>query len=164
MFNKSQLEKRVHPIGSKAEFHDITINGHDVRMYNHTGSPGTIISTKSWRENGCPTLSTSPRWIEAYDGQRILYLGHLKSEVPWEKNIHSVDVAVIESEKEFGLIGRNMTRVDHIHNAFLSDVKIMPAIKRVKATIKLKPDAKPVFCRARKVPLAMDDPVKIELA
>ena len=40
----------------------------------------------------------------------------------------------------------------------------MPAIKGVEATIKLKPDAKPVFGRARKVPLAMEDQVKIELS
>ena len=124
----------------------------------------TIISTKIWREIGSPTLSTSPRWIEAYDGHRMLYIGHLKCEIPWEKKIHSVDVAVIESEKEFGLIGRDVTRVDHIHNASLSDVKVLPAIKGVKATTKLKPDAKPVFCRARKVPPAMEDQVKIELA
>ena len=156
--------EEVHHIGSKAEFHSIKINGHDVRMQNDTGSSVTIISTKNWREIGSPTLSTSPRWIEAYDGHRMLYLGHLKCEIPWEKKIHSVDVAVIESEKEFGLIGRDVTRVDHIHNASLSDVKVLPAIKGVKATIKLKPDAKPVFCRARKVPLAMEDQVKSELA
>ena len=124
----------------------------------------TIISTKIWRETGSPTLSTSPRWIEAYDGHRMLHLGHLKCEIPWEKKIHSVDVAVIESEKEFGLIGRDVTRVDHFHNESLSDVKVLPAIKGFKATIKLKPDAKPVFCRARKSPLAMEDQVKIELA
>ena len=133
-------------------------------MQNDTESSVTIIPTKIWREIGSPTLSTSPRWIEAYDGQRMLYLGHLKCEIPWEKKIHTVDVAVIESEKEFGLIGRDVTRVDHIHNASLYDVKVLPAIKGVKATINLKPDAKPVFCRARKVPLAMEDQVKIELA
>ena len=53
--------------------------------------------------------------------------------------------------------------VDHIHNASLSDIKVLPAIEGVKATIKLTPDAKPVFCRVRKVPLAMEDQVKIEL-
>ena len=70
------------------------------------------------------------------------YLGHLKCEIPWKKNIHAVDVAVIESEKDFGLIGRDVTRVDHIHSASLSDVEVLPAIKGVKATIKLKPEAK----------------------
>ena len=45
----------------------------------------------------------------------------------------------------------------------LYNVKVLPALEGVKATIKLKPDAKPVFCRARKVPLAMEDQVKIEL-
>ena len=29
--------EKVHHIGSKAEFHDIKINGHDIRMQNDTG-------------------------------------------------------------------------------------------------------------------------------
>ena len=78
--------EEVHHIGSKAEFHSIKINGHDVRMQNDTGSSVTIISTKIWREIGSPTLATSPRWIEAYDGHRMLYIGHLMCEIPWEKN------------------------------------------------------------------------------
>ena len=115
--------KIVHHIGSKAEFHSIKINGRDIRMQNDTGSSVTKILTKIWREIGSPTLSTIARWFEAYDGHRMLYLGPLKCEIPWEKKTHSVDVAVIECEKEFGLIGRDVTRVDHIHNASLSDVK-----------------------------------------
>ena len=63
---------------SQAEFHSIKINDHDVRMQNDTGSSVTIISRKVWRKIGSPTLSTSPRWIEAYDGHRMLYLDHLK--------------------------------------------------------------------------------------
>ena len=73
------------------------------------------------------------------------------------------DVAVFESEKDFGLIGRNVTRVDHIHNRPLSDVVVLPANERVQATIKLNPDAKPVFCSVRNFPLAMEAQVKIEL-
>ena len=71
--------EEIHHIGSKTEFHYIKINGHDVRMQNDTGSSVTIISTKIWREIGSLTLSTSPRSIEAFDGHRMLYLGHLKS-------------------------------------------------------------------------------------
>ena len=41
--------EEVNHIGSKAEFHSIKINGHDVRMQNDTGSSVTIISTKIWR-------------------------------------------------------------------------------------------------------------------
>ena len=79
------------------------------------------------------------------------------------KRIYNVDVAVIEYKNEFGLIGRDVTRVDQIHNASFSDVKVLPAIKGVNATIKLKIDAEPVFCRAWKVPLAMEAQVKVEL-
>ena len=55
-------------------------------------------------------------------------LGHPKCEIPWGK-IHSADVAVIECEKEFGLIGRDVTRVDHIHNTSSSDLKVLPAFR-----------------------------------
>ena len=75
--------EELHHIGSKAEFHSIMINGHDVRMQNDTGSSVAFISTKYCREFGSPTLSTSPRWIEAYAGHRMLYLGHLKCEIQW---------------------------------------------------------------------------------
>ena len=92
------------------------------------------------------------------------YLRHRECEIPWEKKTQSNYVADIESEKEFGLIDRDVTRVDHIHNASLSDVKVLPVIKGVEATIKLKPDAKPVFCRGRKVRLAMEAQIKFELA
>ena len=51
--------EEVHHIGSKAEFHDIKINGHDVRLQNDIGSSVTIISTKNWQETGSTTLSTS---------------------------------------------------------------------------------------------------------
>ena len=77
--------------------------------------------------------------------------------------LHSVDVAAIEwSEYEIGVMGRDVTRVDHIHNSSLSDIKLLSANKGVKATINLKPDSKHVFCRARKVPFAIEAQVKIE--
>ena len=122
------------------------INGHHVRMQNDTGSSLSIISTKSWRRIGssASALSTNPQRIEAYDGHRLHYLCHLKCEILWEK-IHCVDVAVIESENEFGLIGRDVNRVDLIQNGSLTDVKVLPALKGDKATNKPKPDGKPVF-------------------
>ena len=81
-----------------------------------------------------------------------------------KKKSQCFDVAVIETEKDFGLIGSDVTRVDLIHNGSLSDVKVVSAIDGVKATIKLKLDAKPNFCLVRKVRIAMEAQVKIESA
>ena len=89
-------------------------------------------------------MRTKPQWIE----ERII----------------CVPVAVIKTEKEIGLIGRDVTQVHHNHNASLFDVKVLPAIKRFNATIKLRPDAKHVLWHVWKVPLAMEAKVKIELA
>ena len=68
MYYAEQIEtvEQVTNIGSKAGIHSIKENGHDVRMQNDTGSSVTIISAQIWRKIGSLTLSTSPRWIEAY--------------------------------------------------------------------------------------------------
>ena len=110
--------EEVHRIGSKAKFHTITVNGHIVRMQINTASSVTNFSKNIWWKSSFPTFSTSPRRIETYDGHRVLYFGHRKCEIPWEKQIHSVDVAVIEFEREFGLIGRNVTRVESQNGHF----------------------------------------------
>ena len=147
MYYADQITRveEIHHSHKEVGYYHINLNGHDVRMQNDTGSSMTIISTKVWRKIGSPALNTNPRWIEAYDGHRMQYLGHLECEIPWEKKVHRVDVGVIESEKEFGLIGRDVTQVDSVHSSSVTDVKFLPAVKGVKATIKLKPDAKPVF-------------------
>ena len=75
----------------------------------------------------------------------MLHLGYLINEIPLVKKIHSVDVAVIETEKELESIGRDVIRIHHIHNASLPVVKVLPAIEGVDATIKLRPAAKLVF-------------------
>ena len=45
----------------------------------------------------------------------------------------------------------------------ISEVKPLSVIKGVKASMELKDDAKPKFCRARPVPLALEEKVKNEL-
>lgn len=42
-------------------------------------------------------------------------------------------------------------------------VEVLPSIKGIKANLELLPNAKDVFCRARPVPIAMEDAVNKDL-
>ena len=63
MYNAERITtvEGVRHIGSKAEFHSIMLNGHDIRLQYDTGSSVTIVSTKLLRKISSLILSTSPQ-------------------------------------------------------------------------------------------------------
>jgi len=76
--------------------------------------------------------------------------------VNYKGNNQVVKFRVVESQKEYGLLGRDV--ID-------SDVKVfqvenmLPSIKGIQATVRLKPGAANMFCKARRVPLSMEKEV-----
>ena len=63
----------------------------------------------------------------------------------------------MQSDKKFGLLGRDILPQEAI-NA-VSDERL-PAVKGYKAHVKLIPGSQPIFCKARKIPLPLQDRVK----
>ena len=77
-----------------------------------------------------------------------------------------MELTVVQSDKAFGLLGRDLLQpeasVRPIHS--LEDKsEILPSIKGITASMELMDGAKNVFCRARSVPLALEDKVNAEL-
>ena len=66
----------------------------------------------------------------------------------------------MQSDKKFGLLGRDILPQEGI-NA-VSDERL-PAVKEDKAHVKLIPGLQPMFCKARKKPLPLQDRVKEKL-
>ena len=66
----------------------------------------------------------------------------------------------MQSDKKFGLLGRDILPQEGI-NA-VSDERL-PAVKGYKAHVKLIPESQPMFCKARKIPLHLQDRVKEKL-
>ena len=64
---------------------------------------------------------------------------------------------MVQSDKKFGLLGRDILPQEGI-NA-VSDERL-PAVKGYKAHVKLIPGSQPMFCKARKIPLHLQDRVK----
>ena len=91
------------------------------------------------------------------------WIGELQLTEPWSAKIHGSwrstkmkyifsrdarkHTKLIESERQFGLIGQDITQINQINQ--LEDLNFigpLPALKGQPARMKLKPDAKPMFC------------------
>ena len=139
----------------------ITVKDHKVKMQVDTGADSTVISSLIWTELGKPQLNGKVRRLEAYDGHQLTFLGSLTCDVEWNgSKYRQQQLAVVQSDKNFGLLGRDILPQEGI-NA-VSDERL-PAVKGYKAHVKLIPGSQPMFCKARKIPLPLQDRVKEKL-
>ena len=138
----------------------ITVKDHKTEMQVDTGADSTMISSLIWTELGEPQLNGKVRRLEAYDGHQLTLLGSLTCDVEWSGSKYRQQLAVVQSDKKFGLLGIDILPQEGI-NA-VSDERL-PAVKGYKAHLKLIPGSQPMFCKARKIPLPLQDRVKEKL-
>ena len=139
----------------------ITVKDHKIKMQVDTSADSTVISSLICTELGKPQLNGKVRRLEAYDGHQLTLLGSLTCDVEWNgSKYRQQQLAVVQSDKKFGLLGRDILPQEGI-NA-VSDERL-PAVKGYKAHVKLIPGSRPMFCKARKIPLPLQDRVKVKL-
>ena len=130
-------------------------------MQVDTGSDSTVISSKIWNELGKPQLAGKIRHLEVYDGHQLTLQGSLICDVEWNgSKLTQKQLAVVQSDKEFGLHGRDLLPKHGVNNI---TAKHLPAVKGYKAFVKLIPGTQPMFCKARKIPLPLQDKVTEKL-
>ena len=66
----------------------------------------------------------------------------------------------MQSDKEFGLLGRDLLAKHGVNNI---TAEHLSAVKGYKAHVKLIPGTQPKFCKARKIPLPLQDKVTEKL-
>ena len=66
----------------------------------------------------------------------------------------------MQSDKEFWLLGRDLPPKHDVNNI---TAEHLPAVKDYKALVKLIPGTQPMFCKARKIPLPLQDKVTEKL-
>ena len=136
----------------------IKVNGKEIPMMKDTGASLTLISKKLWKQIGQLKLEEKNTGIETYDKHKMKYLGAFFSTVLYNKQVN-VNIAVVDADRNFGLLGRDILNncEESIERCFKAEVsEKLPTVKGAKASIKLKTDAKPMFCAARKVPLPLE--------
>ena len=116
-----------------------------------------MISSKIWTALGKRQLVGKIRHLEAYDGHHLTLLGSLTSDVEWNGSMFTQkQLEVVQSDKEFGLLGKDLLPKHGVKNI---TAKHLPAVKGYKAHEKLIPGSQPMFCKARKIPLPLQDKV-----
>ena len=109
--------------------------------------------------NEQPKLEEKNTVIETNDKYKMKYIGAFFSTVLYNNKQINVNIAVVDADKNFGLLGRDILNnckesIDRCFKAEASEK--LPTVKGAKASIKLKPDAKSMFCAARKVSLPLE--------
>ena len=66
----------------------------------------------------------------------------------------------MQSDKEFGLLGRDLLPMHGVNNI---TAKHLPSVKGYKAHVKLIPGKQPMFCKSRKISLPFQDKVTEKL-
>ena len=108
--------------------------------------------------------------LEAYDGHNMRSLGKFNAlfESNGNTKFNILELLVVESEKNFGLLGRdalsNFDAEVHQVSSFQPAVdSYLPTIKGVIANMQLIEGSSAMFCKARQVPLPMQEKVAAEL-
>ena len=139
----------------------ISINNYKLKRQVDTGADSTVISSKIWTELGKPQLDGTIRHLEAYDGHQLTLLGSFTCDVEWNGNkLMQKQLEVVQSDEELGLLGRDLLTKHGVSNI---TAEHLPAVKGYKAHLKLVPGTPLMFCKARKIPLPLQDKVTEKL-
>ena len=86
-------------------------------MQVDTSADSTVISSKIWTGLGKPQLDVKIGHLEAYDGHQLTLLESLTSDVQLNGSRHTQKkLAVVQSNKEFGLRGRDLLPKHDVNN------------------------------------------------
>ena len=94
-------------------------------------------------------------------GHQLTLLGSLTCDVEWNgSRLTQKQLAVVQSDKEFGLLGRDLLPKHGVNNI---TAEHLPAVMGYKAHVKLIQGSGPLFCKARKLRPPLQDKVTEKL-
>ena len=102
----------------------IKVNGKEIPIMKDTGASLTLISKKLWKQIGQPKLQEKNTGIETYDKHKMKYLGAFFSTVFYNNKELNVNIAVVDVDRNFGLLGRDIINnsKESIERCFKADV------------------------------------------
>ena len=158
-------EDILHVSGNSEKTKPVIINGHTIPMQIDTGSSISLLSSNIWQQLGRPMLHKCDRQLEAYDGHTMPTMGKFTASLELDDRYSLFDFVVVDANKSFGLIGRDLLNIEQVHSTAMSlNSTFLPVMKGVIASMDLVEGAKNVFCRARPVPIALEADVAQELS
>ena len=164
----------------------VNINNNPTNMEVDTGASVSLLSEKtfnSWRLKARPALEHCNLRLQTYTGEKLKVLGRVMVEVVYEQQQPVKLSLIIVAGDGPNLFGRNWLRAIRLDWSKIHRLEEKPSpklhdilqthetvfreelgqLKGVKATLHLKPEITPKFCKARSVPFAMKDRVDAQL-
>jgi len=143
---------------------NITLMNRELKFQIDTGAAISIMSQKQWEEIGSPRLKQTILKPTNFDGSVIETLGEIESEISVNNKNTNAKFIVVKSDKNYGLIGRNIINIAQSKFETYHIDEYLPTIKNFEATISLIDKTKPLrFFRARPVPVHLKDKINLEL-
>ncbi|XP_058880316.1 uncharacterized protein K02A2.6-like [Acipenser ruthenus] len=173
--------------GKKGIMVKMYLDNKNVDMQLDTGAAVSIVSETLYRKtlSHLPLGKTNMRLI-TYSGGKIPLLGQVRVPVKYEDQSATLPLVIVKGDRP-ALLGRNWLRkiclnwasIFSVERADVSGDKAVArviekhqkvfqegpgTIKNFKAKIRTRPDAKPIFHKARPVPYALKEAVEKELS
>ena len=189
----TELDTAVFRVTKKTQLGDkpiivlVVIEEVAIEMELDTGAAVTIVSYVDYLKYFCHIpLSTTTRQLHVYSGSPLEVAGEITVKVKYNALECQLPMLVVKADKEASpLFGRAWLRVIKLdwstifsqgtHVVKLDMMKELQSkyadilkselvsVKGTKATLQLKKNVKPVFCKARSVPFALRPAVEKEL-
>ncbi|RWR98496.1 hypothetical protein B4U79_13970, partial [Dinothrombium tinctorium] len=161
----------------------LKVNGVNVKLELDTGASKTLVSEEFWRNKlGSPKLKSSSTSLRTYCGTVLKTLGEVEVNVEYGRQKATLPLVVIKGNGT-ALFGRNWMsdlKLDFevlTCNSVRTDSRLADLLKKYQdlfkdelgtvkgfeAKIVLREEAKPKFCKARQIPLALKNKVEKEL-
>jgi len=144
----------------QSQFDFIDIKGTKVKFMIDTGATVSLLPTKVFNNLGLPLDTSNIPNLETYDGHKLNCIGTTEITITHKENTKCVKLRIVKSDKDYGLLGRDVINANEY---VLSVDKTLSTIKGFEASIRLKPGSKNTFCKARRIPLALEKEVNMEL-
>ena len=186
---ESDTDLPVLKVGSEARSaHPITVelgvNGKTLTMELDTGAAVSIISEQTQRKTFPDTpLRRSTAILRTYTGESMTVAGELEVQVNYGSQSHKLPLLVVAGKgpslfgrdwlqhiqlnwKTIGLAtldrgqGQVQMLLQQYPEVFAEELGTM---KQFKATLQVKKDSRPIFCKPRSVPFALKDAISKEL-
>jgi len=143
----------------------VEMMGKKLNFQLDTGAAVSVISYNQWLELGSPKLEPTLVCPTNFDGSKIETIGEIKLSFKLKNKQVIGKFLVVRSNKNFGLIGRNIIDIDNsLLEVHKIDTDYLPVIKNYKASINLTDKDKSLkFCRARQVPIHLKKDIDYEL-
>ncbi len=170
----------------------VFLNDRQYKMLLDTGAARTLVSERTWNDIGRPQIQPTRLRLVTYTGEAIRLLGQARVKVRHRGKQLAADVVITAGDRQ-DVLGRDLLQILLPELATVCEPQVVGVVKKpktdeptttlqqvldrhqalfgddfgcikeVKASIRLKENAQPKFCRARPVAFAKKQKITQEL-